>query len=45
MRNVASYYKWDPFVINDLYLDELDHLGLFFWNSEVERISKEMKGK
>jgi len=43
--SVARTYRWDPFVIEKLYLDNSDKYGLFFWYEDAKRMADEIKGK
>jgi len=43
MRNVAIQFHWNPFILNRLYLDDLDELGLFFWERTAIEYNKPPK--
>lgn len=43
--NVVRQYNWAPESIGALFVDEVDYLGLFFWNNDAEKINAELKEK
>jgi len=43
--NVARHYHWNPDLIEDFYLDDIDFHGIEFWNDDIARSSKEVTDK
>jgi len=43
IRTVVREYKWTPGVIDELYIDGLDHYGLDFWFHDVKDMISEIK--
>lgn len=42
--SVARNYDWaSPLVLNDLYTDSLDHLGLEFWYKDAKNMQSKNK--
>jgi hypothetical protein len=39
--NVAMELHWEPAVLDRLFLDEIDHHGLIFWNEKIKLLHKE----
>jgi len=42
---VVREFKWTPSIISNLYVDNIDFEGLFFWYEDIEKVIKEMKNK
>lgn len=45
VKSVVREFKWSPEVIDNLYLDNADHHGLYFWYEDVLQIQKDFKKK
>lgn len=49
MKSIARVFHYSPFEMEQMYLDEIDHLGLIFWyNDSIEfqkEIAKQLGGK
>ena len=46
IKSVARNFKWaSPFVINDLYCDDEDYLGLDYWYKDIQAQHKELENK
>ena len=43
VKNVINEYKWSPQIIGDFFFDAEDHLGLWYWQDEIEKMNKEFK--
>jgi len=43
IKTVARFFNWNPHEINELYCDDLDHLGLTFWYNDCLEQDKEMR--
>ena len=41
--SVVRYTNWPPSVIDEMYLDDLDHHGLLFWYNDIKEQDKAMK--
>jgi hypothetical protein len=37
IENVANYFHWTPQTINEMYCDNIDILGILYWNKVVEK--------
>ena len=37
--------KWSPEVLDDMYLDAIDHHGLEYWYDVIEKVSKKIKSE
>jgi len=42
---VARHVRWNPEVLKNLYLDDIDFDGLEFWYKDAEKASKEVTDK
>lgn len=38
--SVVRYTHWSPKIIDELYLDDLDHNGLLFWYNDIKEQNK-----
>jgi len=45
VRTVVREHHWTPEQINNLYLDDVDHEGLEFWDQDVREVYKSLKKK
>lgn len=45
IRSVVRQYNWPFFIIDRLYLDDIDHRGLEFWYDDVIKMNAELKKK
>lgn len=44
ISSVARNYNWaSPFIINEMYVDDIDHLGLEFWYKDLVLMQKKQK--
>lgn len=39
---MVRFHNWSPFVVNKLYLDSIDHEGLYFWRDDVRKYNDEI---
>jgi len=37
IENIALNFNWTPQTINEMYCDNIDILGLLYWNKVVEK--------
>ena len=37
--SVVRAYQFSPFIINDLFVDRVDHLGLEYWHDDAIRVN------
>ena len=44
VKTVVRAHHWDPEIIENLYLDDTDFLGLLYWYNDVLDEYKEVKG-
>jgi len=42
MKTIARIFRFSPGEIDKLFLDEQDHLGLYFWYNDAIAYIKEM---
>ena len=42
VRTIARQFHWTPYEISELYLDDLDMYGVFFWENDVKEYEKEL---
>lgn len=42
MRTLARLYKWTPFEIDKLFLDDLDMYGLYYWEADAKEYIKDI---
>jgi len=40
IKSVARVYRWTPEVIGNLYLDDADFLGLWYWYEDAKEMNK-----
>jgi hypothetical protein len=40
---VANHFKWSPFILSELFLDDFDSMGLEFWYNAVVELNEKMK--
>jgi hypothetical protein len=45
VKSVVREHHWSPFLIGDLYLDKVDHLGLEYWYEDVKEVSEKIAEK
>lgn len=43
IRSIVREYKWPPHVIDELYVDDIDHHGLIFWYNDVLDMHEQLK--
>jgi hypothetical protein len=43
ISSVIREHHWSPLLIDDLYLDDQDHMGLKYWYDDIEAMIKEQK--
>jgi hypothetical protein len=43
IRTLARTYKWTPFEIGKLYIDDIDFEGLFYWFEDAKQYIDEIK--
>jgi len=41
--SVVRYTQWPPSVIDELYLDDLDHHGLVYWYNDAKEQDEKVK--
>ena len=42
IKTIARLYKWEPKVINEFYIDEIDCFGLIYWFKDAQEYIKEI---
>lgn len=40
IKSLVDYHHWTPQVISEMYCDDYDFQGLFYWYDELIRINK-----
>ena len=43
IKSVVRQYRWTPEIINNLYVDAIDHEGLIFWYNDCVEIDMELQ--
>lgn len=43
IRMVVREYKWTPETIGNLYLDDMDFLGLEYWYNDIVSMNKRIE--
>ncbi|MDA3816935.1 MAG: hypothetical protein PF486_06120 [Prolixibacteraceae bacterium] len=43
MRTIARKYRWAPYEMSKLFLDDLDMYGVFFWEWDAMEYDKEVQ--
>lgn len=41
--SVVRSYRFSPFIINDLFVDRMDHLGLEYWHDDAIKVDNSLK--
>ncbi len=45
VKSVIREFKWSPFEIENLFIDDRDYLGLEYWYEDVKATSKKLTEK
>lgn len=45
IKTIARYYKWKPAEINELFCDDIDHLGLLYWYNDAKEQDDKSKSE
>lgn len=45
VKSVIREFKWSPTVINELFIDDADYLGLEYWYNDALEIQKSINKK
>ncbi len=42
IKSVARVYRWTPEVIGNLYLDDADFFGLWYWYEDAKQMDNDL---
>ncbi|WP_300440701.1 hypothetical protein [Christiangramia sp.] len=45
IKSIVQEYHWAPSTIDEMYLDDADHHGIYYWYYHLEKVIEEMKNK
>jgi len=45
IKSVVREHHWIPNVVDELYVDKIDHHGLEFWYNDIDEVQKKLKEK
>lgn len=45
IKNVVRETKWAPEIIGALFFDDIDYLGIDYWNNDIIQVNGELKPK
>lgn len=45
IQSVVQEYHWTPNIIDELFLDDIDHHGLYYWYLHLKDQHEEIKNK
>jgi len=45
IKRIGQEYHWTPETIDKMFLDDLDHRGIYYWHYHIEKVIQSMKQK